>query len=972
MLDVPVRKVTIFVSSPSDVMAERERAARVINRLQSRFRDYVNLVPIFFEDKKQYYTADKSFQEQIPDAGASDLVVSIFWAKLGSELAPDLFGTMSDGQPYPGGAVYELMRALEAKQQKHVPDILVYRKVANTSVSVTDSRLRHLMNAQLDDFEAFWQKWFVVREGHFRAGFQAFHRPDDFERLLEGHLRTWLHEQKLLGAELIWRIAERGSPFRGLEPFETEHADVFFGRNREVDRGRERLLDAAARGTACLFIVGPSGAGKSSLARAGLVMRLTQPGDIDGVDLIRFAVVRPGEAATPHRSLAQALFDEQALPELIKSDFPEPERLAAVFMGEASAAAAPILRTLDRLAADLKTDKDYDRPVQARLLLVIDQLEELFSGTITEATRLAFVRLIAALARSGRVFVITTLRSSSYGALAREPEIVALKDAAASLEIGVPGIEVLTEIVRLPAAAAGLVFEHRAGEHLDEVLLAAAGGNTDALPLLGFTLQWLFEHRKGERLTFAAYDQLGGLEGAIGRAAERAFERVDTDAQTALPQLLRSLAEPPRKGASLALRDMPLALAPEATPVRRLADALVNARVALVYGEGQNAMLRLAHEAVLRGWERGREITTKEQDFYRIREDVTRAEQRWRGTRRRDLLLTPGLPLAEARSLKVNYRSELPRELVHFIDVSTRREVWRKLRRYAVVAVSVAAIGYPIGIGVYNIWTERPPEEAVIDDQRSGTELPNIFGWGLRPGYFEAMRPETIRQVAEQAEGAIGQFASRTETSLEARHIQGAIFILFSHIYLKIGATALASEDARRAVSIFRHLAAEDRGITEWRSDVLESLGRLGVGLEKEDPQAAFVIYRLCVDIERALAARDPGNTEWSRELSLNLNSVGHLLKVQGDRAGALEAYRESLNVRRELANRDPSNPEWQTAVIITLSKLAEIGDDARERLSEALAILMRLKSENRLIREERWIDKFESDLTKLALTDRP
>ena len=128
----------------------------------------------------------------------------------------------------------------------------------------------------------------------------------------------------------------------------------------------------------------------------------------------------------------------------------------------------------------------------------------------------------------------------------------------------------------------------------------------------------------------------------------------------------------------------------------------------------------------------------------------------------------------------------------------------------------------------------------------------------------------------------------------------------------------------------------------------------------------------MCVDIERALAARDPGNTEWSRELSLNLNSVGHLLKVQGDRAGALEAYRESLNVRRELANRDPSNPEWQTAVIITLSKLAEIGDDARERLSEALAILMRLKSENRLIREERWIDKFESDLTKLALTDRP
>ena len=76
---------------------------------------------VFFEEKEKYYTADKSFQDQIPNAGATDLVISIFWSKLGSELAPDLFGTMPDGKPYPGGAVYELMSALAAKRARTSP-----------------------------------------------------------------------------------------------------------------------------------------------------------------------------------------------------------------------------------------------------------------------------------------------------------------------------------------------------------------------------------------------------------------------------------------------------------------------------------------------------------------------------------------------------------------------------------------------------------------------------------------------------------------------------------------------------------------------------------------------------------------------------------------------------------------------------------------------------------------------------------
>jgi hypothetical protein len=239
----------------------------------------------------------------------------------------------------------------------------------------------------------------------------------------------------------------------------------------------------------------------------------------------------------------------------------------------------------------------------------------LFSASVPDAVRVSFVRLISVLARSGKVLIISTLRSSSYAVLGREPELMSLKDAGATLDLAGPGPEILAEMVRRPAVAAGLSFDRREGVSLDHALLSAAGGNADALPLLGFTLQRLYEARVGAHLMFAAYDNIGGLDGAIGRAAEEAFTAVDQGAQLALPQLLRGLAEASRRTGALALRDMPLADACEGTSLRALADALITARILIVHGAGHGAMLRLAHEAVLRGWERARAITAKEQDF---------------------------------------------------------------------------------------------------------------------------------------------------------------------------------------------------------------------------------------------------------------------------------------------------------------------------------------------------------------------
>ena len=120
-------------------------------------------------------------------------------------------------------------------------------------------------------------------------------------------LRQWLESHGLLGPRLKWP-KEKGSPFRGLAPFEAEHAAVFFGRDRVIDEARRRLAAAAEAATPFLLIVGASGSGKSSLARAGLIPRLTTPGIVASVDIWRVAIMKPSEGqAGAIASLAAAL-----------------------------------------------------------------------------------------------------------------------------------------------------------------------------------------------------------------------------------------------------------------------------------------------------------------------------------------------------------------------------------------------------------------------------------------------------------------------------------------------------------------------------------------------------------------------------------------------------------------------------------------------------------------------------------------
>jgi len=708
----------VFVSSPSDVMVERRRVEHVVSRLNGEFAGVARLEAIRWET--EFYQAYSTFQAQIPRSTDCDLVIGILRWRLGTELPPDFGEKLPDDRPFPSGTAYEILTAIDKRQHGgKLPDIYVFRFAGSSPSVAIDDPNRARIEHDWQVLKGFFQEWFLTERGHFKAAFNPYTSEDDFETQVEKLLRKWVADKVAGGRVVRWPIEVKGSPFCGLAAFGAKHAPVFFGRSDDTARAVDLWRETGSRGSPYLLVVGGSGSGKSSLARAALIPRLMTPGVIPEVDAWRVAVMRPGDSpAGPFAALAAALMQNEAglpkeeegrgpaLPEIAQGDSKTPAELAAVLRNADTAAATkPIVNSLSRFGGQEHDRERYCRKVRCDLVLLIDQFEELFAASVSEAERAAFIDLVAALVGTGRIWVVATLRADFYARMIEQTVLKKLKELGATYDLAPPGPVELAETVRAPAEAAGLVFETDAatGERLDARLLRDAD-RPDMLPLVQLALSRLFEGREivgGEiRLPLKVYEQLGGLKGIVNEAGETALAHLGETEKTWLPHMLRQLAVPAHaedrmgKGA-LTIRAVPLAQAAPDEASRKLLDALVTARLLTTSGIEADAQVRLAHQRVLEDWSRAWTIVAESAEFYRIRADLEDSRRKWETSKRRDeLLLAPGLPLAEGESIVGKYRDDLTAEVLDYVRASRQRAN----RRQTIIG-AVATIFFLLAVG---------------------------------------------------------------------------------------------------------------------------------------------------------------------------------------------------------------------------------------------------------------------------------
>ncbi len=411
-------------------------------------------------------------------------------------------------------------------------------------------------------------------------------------------------------------------PYRGLQTFDEAHADLFFGREGDVQAILEQL-----KATRFLAVLGPSGSGKSSIVRAGVIPVLRREG-IEGGGSWTIEVVRPG--GRPLEAIAVRL------QELDSSE--------------------GMQRTVDELAQDERTLHLAGTLAlqrlsgSTRLIWVIDQAEELFTLGDDEAARAqAIANLVyAASVPNGPAVVILTMRADFYSRCAAYPPLSALL-ARHQYLVGPMDEAGLRAAVEEPARAVGLEFESGLVDTILEDVARAPG----TLPLLEHALFELWERRRGGMLTLEAYRETGGVHGAIAKRAETIYEGFDASRQAIVRRALLRLTQPgegtedTRRRASL--REV-TGRAEEERPVEEVVRDLTDARLLTTSADQQTGerWVDISHEALIRGWPRLQGWLDEDRTALRVHRRITETAEEWELLGRVDDVLYRGARLAEA------------------------------------------------------------------------------------------------------------------------------------------------------------------------------------------------------------------------------------------------------------------------------------------------------------------------------------
>jgi hypothetical protein len=498
-------------------------------------------------------------------------------------------------------------------------------------------------------------------------------RPDPNARLAEAFFLT--PAETLLAICPQLHISDV-PPYRELAAFGEADSEFFKGRRAAVND----LVGHLRSNPRFLAVLGPSGSGKSSVVQAGLIPALRN-GAVPGSDGWLIVTFRP-------------LNDPLA-------------QLGTTTIGPV----ASLAEASDRA----------ERAAAARLALVIDQGEELFTDTPQEAARV-FLDELATILDERAVTVIFTMRSDFYARLGEyAPRMLRW------LETGLANIgdeltrDELTAMVEEPARSVGLSFAPGLVDLIVKDVLDTSSAPGDAptarvtiLPLLEFALTRLWEQRRDGELTFDGYQQIGGITGALTQWADAtytAFDDVDTPVAERVFVDLVHFGDPtvgvPDTRRRRLLDD--LAPARDRAVVSRVVDRLAARRLVTTSGGAQSRPLsvEIIHDALIKHWQLLATWMSRERGFRSWVQAIQDQIDDWsaavnaKRNSEADSVVLRGPQLDEAEGWARSHGADFGDTLGRFIEASRRvkrlehrRSLQRRWALAGLAAVFVAAFGW--------------------------------------------------------------------------------------------------------------------------------------------------------------------------------------------------------------------------------------------------------------------------------------
>ncbi|MCR4849468.1 MAG: hypothetical protein K5920_11555 [Bacteroidales bacterium] len=659
-----MKKLRIFISSPGDVQQERLIAKKVIAGLNRIYSQYVELETIMWEDLPLEATA--SFQDGINyflEKAPIDIAVFILWSRLGSKLGQSF--KKPDGSEYQSGTEYEFDMMYALWEQTKRPKIMVYVKDAEPQY--TNLSLSGIQEAleQKNLLQNFIEENFRDRDTGTNYAYWQFDKQQTFEERLRTHLTRLIHEQ--IGENVHIKEWE-GNPYVGLRSYEEAEASIFCGRQSLIYDIAEHWIQQTDTFTQKpLLILGESGSGKSSLIKAGLIPYLHNMSTEKQTYRVRSMI--PSEfRGNVYQGIVKNLLEA----------FPDMEN-------------NPVAVDLTN---GISTDYDFkylrfaltNTSNDNITVFFFDQFEELFNdGLITEDEKGKTLQLLHGLCSMPHLWLIVSMRNDFYSKFTAYPEFGALKNMAYVVDVPNVSATDIAEIVEIPAKKANLIWEvNDHGISLSKKIIQEANELKD-LPLIEFGLSELYNGKTGDKLTFAAYEEMGRLKGAVAKYANKCYEALTEKEKAGFEQLLGAVITVSSQDENKYVRKTSLIKDIAKTEqqkdlIKKLTDAHLFVTSKDANGE---STITIVHEMLFSSWDIVKCWIEKQKDFIKKNNYYENLARVWDGNGRRDKdLVQERSQLLEAEYFMFNGENKTSSMVCDFLGKSLKRQSGRGLAKH--------------------------------------------------------------------------------------------------------------------------------------------------------------------------------------------------------------------------------------------------------------------------------------------------